>query len=138
MTFVDSFASIVEITYLVVAAVLLVLLFIAVLAGHWMLRYVRRQEKTAPSTFQPRVSLIIPCKGAEEGLAEHLQAHFQYDYPGYELVFAVADSHDPAVAVIERAIAANPQTPAKWLTAPRVSTCVEKISNQLGALQAVN
>ena len=47
----------------------------------------------------PRVSLIIPCKGNEPGLEQALAAHFNHDYPNYEIVFGVDDANDASVAV---------------------------------------
>jgi ceramide glucosyltransferase len=97
----------------------------------------RRQPPADPETW-PLVSLIVPCKGAEGGLAEHLAAHLEHDYPTYEVIFTVADADDPAVAVIQQVMLAHPTVPAKVVVAPRVPTCVEKTSNQIAALAAVD
>jgi cellulose synthase/poly-beta-1,6-N-acetylglucosamine synthase-like glycosyltransferase len=127
-----------EYLYLGTAVVMAGLNLLAVYVGGWLLRTIRQREHLSRSDYRPRVSLIIPCKGAEEGLAEHLATHFRYDYPHFEIVFAVADVDDPAVPVIRQQIAGHPQVPARVVVAPRLPHCVEKISNQLAALAATD
>lgn len=124
-----------EIVYILVSLAMVVMVLVAVRVAYRVLGIIRAQHQWPRPSAWPPVTLIIPCKGAEEGLAEHLQAHFQHDYPDYEILFSVADGTDPAVAVIQSVIAANPQVPASVVVAPRLPRCVEKISNQLTAVE---
>ena len=71
-------------------------------------------------------------------MADRLAAHLRHDYPDYEVVFAVADVADPAVAVIQRVMAEHPHRRAQLVVAPRLPDCVEKLSNQLAALAATD
>jgi ceramide glucosyltransferase len=100
--------------------------------------HARRRQPPADPQAWPFVSLIVPCKGAEGSLAEHLAAHLEHDYPVYEVVFTVVDADDPALAVIRRVMAAHPTVPAQVVVAPRVPTCVEKTSNQIAAFREVD
>ncbi len=76
----------------------------AVLAGLDSLRAGRRQVRTVeaemaspPADWTPPVTLIVPVKGLEPGLAENLRSLAEQDYPDYELLVAVHDADDPAV-----------------------------------------
>ena len=86
----------------------------------------------------PPVSLIIPCKGDEPGLELALAAHFNHDYPRYEIVFAVDSPDDSAVPVIRNLMQRHPSRPAKLVVAPQLPDCVAKISNQFAAIEAAN
>ena len=86
----------------------------------------------------PLVSLIIPCKGDEPGLELALAAHFNHDYPRYEIVFAVDSPDDSAVPVIRNLMQRHPSRPAKLVVAPQLPDCVAKISNQFAAIEAAN
>lgn len=86
----------------------------------------------------PRVALIIPCKGEEPGLAEALAAHFNHDYPCYEIIFAVDSEEDPAARVIRELMARFSGIPARLVTAPQLPDCVAKISNQIAAIAAAD
>ncbi len=50
----------------------------------------------------PRVSVLKPLYGHDEGLAENLRSFFAQDYPAFEILFAVHRPDDPAVSVVEK------------------------------------
>jgi cellulose synthase/poly-beta-1,6-N-acetylglucosamine synthase-like glycosyltransferase len=67
-----------------------------------------RKELTAPkSEFTPFVSIIVPCRGVDEGLKENLAALFRQDFPAYEIIFAVDAKTDESVAIIENIVRVN-------------------------------
>jgi hypothetical protein len=47
-----------------------------------------------PSDGWPRVTLIVPVKGADEGLRENLASLHALDYPGYELIITARTAAD--------------------------------------------
>jgi cellulose synthase/poly-beta-1,6-N-acetylglucosamine synthase-like glycosyltransferase len=64
--------------------------------------YVRRELGRPLSDFTPFVSVIAPCRGLEEGLADNIAALFQQDYPAYEIIFVTDRAGDPALGLIQK------------------------------------
>jgi ceramide glucosyltransferase len=89
---------------------------------------VRRRTASHSGFYAPVAALICPCKGSEPGLEENLAALAQFDYPSYEIYFALATSLDPAVKVIERIKAAS-KIPVHIVIAGPPGDCSEKVYN---------
>ncbi|MBI2688964.1 MAG: bacteriohopanetetrol glucosamine biosynthesis glycosyltransferase HpnI [Acidobacteria bacterium] len=66
------------------------------------------QVRPAPDAMPP-ISILKPVRGADPLFYSVVCSHAQQDYPHFELLFAVADRDDPAVPIIERAIAEFPE-----------------------------
>jgi len=62
---------------------------------------IRSQVQAGPPLWTPPATLIVPIKGLEPGLVDNLRSLLEQDYPDYELLIAVRDSADPAVAQIK-------------------------------------
>lgn len=58
-------------------------------------------RRPAPSAMEP-ISILKPLSGLDTGLESNLRTCFEQDYPAFEILFAVREEDDPAVAVVER------------------------------------
>ncbi|HXG64008.1 MAG TPA: glycosyltransferase [Blastocatellia bacterium] len=124
--------------FYVLARILLLQGLVSLLEGIRFLKIIRRAQQEYPVPFTPMVSIIAPCKGVDNGMAENLRALFNQDYPKYEIVFAIASNADPARGVIERVMAQRPDRTARLVVADRAGNRSEKINNLLCALQHVS
>jgi len=61
------------------------------------------------------ISMLKPLHGLDEGLEENLRSYFQQDYPEFEMLFAVRDVGDPAIAMVEKLRQEFPHVPARLL-----------------------
>jgi ceramide glucosyltransferase len=84
--------------------------------------------------YTPRVALICPVKGIEPGLEQNLATLAAFDYPDYEIFFALASGEDPARKILERIASACPH-PVHIVIAGRPSGCSEKVNNLRAAAQ---
>src|ERR1700746_402060 len=48
------------------------------------------------------ISILKPLAGLDLNLESNLRTFFEQDYPAFEILFAVRDATDPAVAVVEK------------------------------------
>jgi ceramide glucosyltransferase len=65
----------------------------------------------------PGISVLKPLHGLDEGLAANLKSFFEQDYPVFEILFAVEEANDPAVAAVERLMLEHPNVPARLVIA---------------------
>ncbi len=63
--------------------------------------FVRRTR--LPAGFEPAVSILKPLRGVDPGMLEAFASHCRQNYSGeYEILFGVATSDDPAVALVRQ------------------------------------
>lgn len=83
------------------AGILVWLSYKSLRGGIRYLRFFESELAKGPSQYTPFVTVIVPCRGVDEGLHENLAAVIEQDYPDYEVIFVVDDKDDPAVEVID-------------------------------------
>ena len=77
-----------------------------------------------------RVVVLKPLHGAEPDLEANLASFCTQTYPGeFEIVFGVQDAGDPAIAVVERLVAAYPARSIRLVVDPAQHGSNRKISN---------
>ncbi len=106
----------------------------ALWGGLRWLRLARRRLATHPGFYAPRVALICPCKGVEESLEQNLAALTDFDYPSYEVFFALASAADSVHELLRR-VAAKSKHPAHIVIAGPPEGCGEKVNNLCAAIQ---
>ena len=104
--------------------------------GFVWFRMVRQRIGTHSGFYTPATALICPCKGNERGLEENLMSLTRFDYPNYEIYFAVATSLDPAIKIIERVKIASSH-PVHIVIAGPPTDCGEKVYNLQRAVEAL-
>jgi ceramide glucosyltransferase len=100
--------------------VLIIISWIYWLVAWWMVRRLFRAPEVGDPDFQPPVSILKPVKGLDAQAYKNFASFCRQDYPQFELLFGVADSGDPAVAVVERLQRDFPNCQIRLLCAPDI------------------
>lgn len=110
--------------------------FYSLWQGLGWLKMARKRATVGSSFFTPRVALICPVKGMEEDLESNLLCLTQFDYPQYEIFFAIATADDPAYRVLEKVVATS-KRPAHIVRAGRTLDCSDKVHNLTAAVAEI-
>jgi len=78
------------------------------------------QPRPQPEAMPP-ISILKPVRGVDPLFYSVVCSHAQQDYPHFEILFAVSDRNDPAVPIIERAIADFPERRIKLVVRTTVT-----------------
>lgn len=63
-----------------------------------------RQPHPIAQEFHPPISILKPICGLDQETYENLASFCQQDYPEYQIIFAVLESQDPGVEVVQKII----------------------------------
>src|ERR1700687_2454458 len=116
----ETVLSMLRLAVLVIAAGPLVYYLLSL---YCTVEYFRTLRRLPPhdDSFAPPVSILKPVRGVDSGAYENFASYCQLDYPEYELVFAMADAHDPVIPVIEKLQRDFPGRAIRFVTdVPRV------------------
>ncbi len=111
--------------------------FYSLWQGLEWLKMARRRLSARAGLYAPRVALICPVKGIEEDLESNLLALTYFDYPQYEIFFAIATAEDPAYGVLERVASAS-KRPVHIVRGGRALDCSDKVHNLTAAIGQVD
>lgn len=83
--------------------------------------------------FHPPVSILKPICGLDSNAYENLASFCQQDYPKYQIIFAVRNSQDPCIEVVEKIIHNFSDLDILLIVSDRVIGTNLKISNLANA-----
>ncbi|HEY0077163.1 MAG TPA: glycosyltransferase family 2 protein [Pyrinomonadaceae bacterium] len=114
-------------------AVLVLLQSILSLAGGLRyLAYVRREMEAKRAFYMPYASIVVPCRGLDQGLLWNMGALFGQHYPKYEIIFVSDRDEDPALCLAEevsRQFADGSVASARFVVAGAAHDCGQKVHN---------
>ena len=84
----------------------------------------------------PAVSVLVPVKGVDAEFAANLEAFFGQVYPVFELIFTVAEAGDPAIPLVQRAIALHPGIAARLIVGDVKVSANPKVNNLVNGERA--
>ena len=88
-----------------------------------------KKEVLAPKVdFAPFCSIIVPCRGLDEGLSANLSALFSQNFPQFEVIFVVDDKNDESVKVIEHIMSVTAAN-TKLIVAGKAANEGQKVHN---------
>ncbi len=79
------------------------------------IRFWKRKRARRLGDYAPPVSVLKPVRGVDFGSRENLRSFCTLNYPEYEILFAVNEESDPAVALIEELIREFPEREIRLL-----------------------
>ena len=74
-----------------------------------------RRVRPAPPRSRTPISILKPLAGIDDGLEENLRTFFEQEYPEFEILLAVRNPDDPAIAVAEQMQARYPGVPSRLI-----------------------
>src|SRR6266436_5302737 len=112
---IETALSMLSLAVLVLAAGPLVYYLLSL---YCVVEYFLTLRRTPPQddSFAPPVSILKPVRGVDHDAYENFASFCRLDYPEYELVFAMADPHDPVISVIEKLQRNFPGRPIRFVT----------------------
>jgi ceramide glucosyltransferase len=116
------------ILFYVLAIPLILLSYRSYRGGIAYLKFFGEELAKPPGDYAPYATVIAPCKGVDEGMAENFAALLAQDYPEYEIVFVVDDPQDPAGRVIEEEWEQSDKH-VKLVVAPKAVDAGQKVEN---------
>lgn len=69
--------------------------------GFLFAAYVSSHNEAPDHSFTPYASVIVPCRGLDQGFSENIRALFHQDYSHYEVIFVTGDLNDPCISAIK-------------------------------------
>ncbi len=114
--------------------------FYMLVAAALTLRFGRRAPppRLAGERRAPPVTVLMPLCGGEAGLYDRLRALCEQDYAGpVQLLCAIQDPEDPAIAVVQQLAADFPAAHVQWQIDPGLHGRNRKMSNLINALRHV-
>ncbi|HEY9613110.1 bacteriohopanetetrol glucosamine biosynthesis glycosyltransferase HpnI [Allocoleopsis sp.] len=124
-------------TLTVIDFLLLILGLVAVwfygYAIHAAIAWLKRPTPVEPN-FHPPITILKPICGVDSDAYENLASFCQQDYPTYQIIFAVLESTDPGIEVVQKIIHYFPQVDIQLVVSDRTIGTNRKVSNLANAV----
>jgi ceramide glucosyltransferase len=123
------------------ATVLICLSTLYVIGIFGFVAYVREQLASQPPDFCPFASIIVPCRGADEGMKQNLTALFAQAYPQYEVIFVTGAEDDPSLDIIRELVVEYGKTgkvSTRTVIAGKANDSGQKVHNLRSAVREVS
>lgn len=123
--------------YYFLAGLVLLQSIISLRGGVRWLAYFRRELEARRSLYLPPVSVVVPCRGLDQGLRSNFSALFAQHYPAYEIVFVSDSAEDAALAVAEdvrREFEGETVARTRFVSAGRATESGQKVHNLRAAV----
>ena len=119
------------IVFYIFAAMLIWFSYKSFRGGFDYLNYFRAELSKPASNYTPFATVIVPCRGIDEGMDENLARVVEQNYPYYEVIFVVDDEVDPAAGVIRDVSrkAAKDAKKIRLVVAPKSDGSSQKVEN---------
>jgi cellulose synthase/poly-beta-1,6-N-acetylglucosamine synthase-like glycosyltransferase len=120
------------------AVLILLQSILSLLGGLRYLAYVRREMEAKRPLYMPYVSIVVPCRGLDQGLRSNLAALFDQHYPKYEIIFVSGSDLDPALTVAEEVrqhYADRSVASSRFVIAGHARGCGQKVHNLRAAVR---
>jgi len=114
--------------FYILAAMLIFLSYKSFRGGIAYYKYFRQELSKPPGAYTPFATVIVPCKGMDDGLEENLAALLMQSYPAYEVIFVVDSESDAGVEVI-KTISRKDAQKTKLVIAQRTTESSQKVEN---------
>jgi ceramide glucosyltransferase len=109
--------------------------------------YFHRLRKLPPldRSFTPPVSILKPVRGVDREAYENYASFCRLDYPEYEIIFAVGDSDDPVIPLLEKLRREFPERAIRLIVgvaqlgvSPKMNNLVQLVQKAKYSLLVVN
>ncbi len=118
------------------AAVQLFLSYKSLRGGIEYRNFFKSQFAKVNKNYHPFASIIVPCRGIDEGLEHNLEALFRQAYPNFEILFVVESLADNAASIIKNLIEKNARS--NLIVAGEAVDCGQKVHNLRSAVLEVS
>ena len=122
--------------FTVLALILLAQSLVALIAALRLAHYALRYSSARFAGFQPKATVIVPCKGIDPGFELNLKPLFEQNYPDYDLVFVTESESDPAHPILNKLILQSSRS-AWMVVAGEANGCGQKVHNLRAAISMV-
>ena len=126
-----------QIALLVLWSAWVVQVLLSIKLYHKWLTRLRQPVREKWLRHTPEAAVIVPFKGLEPGLAEHLHRLTHQNYPRYSLVWVVQSEDDPAWPALQEAAGVSPVPVSLVVAGLAPDDTGQKVHNMLKALESL-